>query len=339
MQSQYGWNTQGAMPVRPSGARNVPWMDGSGGVCAGGPYSYPGPRSAQLPVRPVNSGWAPSTVRNEDFGNLVSRGFGPAWQGEHPVANVASSPHSTSCCSPPGADADHGGWISPMDDQPIYLSPVLLQNNFTPHFGAFVHVPSFSARSQGSISDSEDETVSARSPDSGSYLHHTSSSHHTQANVFEMDMDEPSTTTTAGDDEDAEEETTYDEASEAIWDDAYAEDLDTTVDYSFLRGAIESPLEVEDFPGTQIPPIRDTRHRTFLPFSKTRFYTPLSHTSGFSPRKLFITRQGIQFSHWKQTSARMDHSQARKHAPAVLAHTQTHRRDAYTDTPTHTPTH
>lgn len=236
------------MPVRPAGARNGQWE----GAFAAGPYSYPGPRSAQLAVRPATSGWAPSTTRNEDFGNLVSRGFGPAWQGEHPVAEVAASPQSTTCCSPPTPHDEHG-WVSPMDDQPVYLSPVLLQNNFTPHtFGGFTPAPSFSARSQGSLSDSEDETVSVRSPDSGSYFHRYVSSQNGQNHVFEMDMDEPSTTTTAGDDDDVEDETTYDETAESVWDDSYSEDLDTSVDYSFLYGAIESPHEVEDFPGTRI---------------------------------------------------------------------------------------
>jgi hypothetical protein len=34
------------------------------------------------------------------------------------------------------------------------------------------------------------------------------------------------------------------------WDDTFADDLDTSVDYSYLHGAVESPLELEAFPGT-----------------------------------------------------------------------------------------
>ena len=267
--------------MRPAGARNGAWMEGT--FASAGPYSYPGPRSAQLAMRPVSSGWAPNNLRNEDFGNLVSRGFGPSWQGEHPQAEVASSPQTTGCCSPPGPDDDHG-WVSPMDDQPVYLSPVLLQSNFTPHFGAFAHATSFSTRSQGSLSDSEDETTSARSPDSGSYFQRHASSQNAQNQVFEMDMDEPSTTTTAGDDEDAEDETTYDETSEAVWDDPYAEDLDTAVDYSFLYGAIESPLEVEDFPGTHRSNFLP-HARTFLRFSNFRFCVPVLAYLRFSHSK------------------------------------------------------
>ena len=255
-----------------------------------GPYSYPGTR----PVHAHGPSWASAHVHNEDYGNLVSQGYGPAWQGEEHVG----SPHSESCCSPPGPES---GWISPMDAQPVYLSPVLLQNHLPPAFGPFAHVPSFSAASQSSVSDSEEETVCARSPDSGPYLRHPPTVHFTQANVFEMDMDEPSVTTTTGDDEDAEEEeTTMDDAD--AWDEGFSEDMDTSVDYSFLRGAVESHLDIEDFDGT--PNHSNTRaelpRHFFLIFS----HSPLLALDGLfsrSRRSLSPHQRGFIpiFLHWR----------------------------------------
>lgn len=250
MQSQYGWNVPEAAGARAMGSRVSPWTTtAGGGPYAQTAYSYPATRAVQMPVRPQASSWAQSYVANEDYGNLVSQGYGPAWQSEHPLS-VGSlgmgSPHSadagsSACCSPPGPE---GGWISPMDAQPVYLSPVLLQSHLTPATfgpGPFAHAPS-----QSSVStDSEEDTICARSPDSASYFRQLPASHFNQGNVFEMDMDEPSTTTTAGDDEDGEEETTVDDAD--VWDDVFSDSLDTTIDYSYLRGAVESDLDIEDF--------------------------------------------------------------------------------------------
>lgn len=153
-----------------------------------------------------------------------------------------------------------------MDDQPVYLSPVHFQSQPTPTWAGFMHAPSFGATSQGSsnVSDSEEETASVtRSPDSVPHVYmsgpyqpsqmmqqhvHRPMAPSQQTNLFDMDLDEPSTT--AADDEDEEEETTVDD--ELVFDDSMGSDhLDTTVDYSYLHGAVESPLDLDDFPGTK----------------------------------------------------------------------------------------
>lgn len=106
------------------------------------------------------------------------------------------------------------------------------------------HVPR-----QPYTSDSEDDTVCAQSPASASYMIRPVQSRYTGPAVFEMDLDEPSTVTEMEDD--ADEETTVDETSE-IYEESASDELDTTIDYSYLRGAIESPLGLEAFPGTSL---------------------------------------------------------------------------------------
>lgn len=222
------------MSSRPIEARNGYWTM----AAASGPWSYPATRYSQPPTRMQPSAWTPSVTCNDDYGNLVSQGFGASWQSDV----TASSPHSESCCSPP----TDGSWISPMDAQPIYLSPSLLHGHDPAHLApnARHFVPITSPHS--SYSDSEEETICARSPDSGPYMTHRHPGHYQQGHVFDMDLDEPSTTTAAGDDEDLEEEETTIDDSEAF-DDGDVDDLDTTIDYSWLRGAVDSTREVEDF--------------------------------------------------------------------------------------------
>lgn len=259
------WQQQG-LPVRAPLRGGGAWSGQQGAVPS---YSYPGvQRSAQLPVRPAPGYWPQSYTRDEDYGNLVSQGFGSQYHSDHPFG----SPQSESCCSPPGSE--DAGWVSPMDAQPVYLSPLHFQSPSASQFG-FVHAPSFSAASQASVSDSEDETVScARSPDSGPYFTRTHLIQSQHNNVFDMDMDEPSTTTTAGDDD--EEEETVDEVDP--WDESFTDDLDTSIDYSYLHGAIESPLDLDAFPGTQsnfAPRTRELRSDLLLPNFPLFASTPL----------------------------------------------------------------
>ena len=62
---------------------------------------------------------------------------------------------------------------------------------------------------------------------------------------FEMELDEP---TTIDNEEDGDEETTVDEVE--AYEESSSEELDTTIDYSYLRGAVESPHGLEAYPGT-----------------------------------------------------------------------------------------
>lgn len=232
MQGQMSWNPPASIPVKQGVAR------GNGFVSPPniGPYSYPqSARSAPTNIRPQPSTWQTLTYSNEDYGNLRSQGFGSSWQSENPT----HSHHSSECCSPPGPEA---GWISPMEEQPVYLSPSWLQESSNP---AYPPLPTYSVPSQVSNSDSEDDTVCAQSPSSVSYMIPVSTSTYAGPVGFEMELDDPST---ADMDEDVEEETTIDESD--AFEESTSEELDTTIDYSYLRGAIESPHGLEAYPVT-----------------------------------------------------------------------------------------
>lgn len=232
MQGQMSWNPPSSIPAKPNMAR------GSGFVSPPniGPYSFPtNPRSAPTYIRPQTSPWQNLHASNEDYGNLVSQGFGSSWQSEQPT----HSHHSSECCSPPGPEE---GWISPLDPLPVYLSPSWLQESSNQ---AFAPMPSYQVPSQVSNSDSEDDTVCAQSPSSVSYMIPPSATTYAGPVGFEMELDEP---TTIDNEEDGDEETTVDEVE--AYEESSSEELDTTIDYSYLRGAVESPHGLEAYPGT-----------------------------------------------------------------------------------------
>lgn len=121
--------------------------------------------------------------------------------------------------------------------------PNMLQNNFQNHQNYVV--------SQAvAFSDSDDETIS---------MQHTPESSNRQnpknppkqeiqkdIHMFDMEMDEPSAVG-VDDEETFEEDETIDEE---VVDEPLMDSLDTTIDYSFLNGALESPLELHEVPVT-----------------------------------------------------------------------------------------
>lgn len=232
MQGQMSWNPPASIPARPNVARTNGFVSPTNI----GPYSFPqANRSAPTFIRPQPSTWQNLHVSNEDYGNLVSQGFGSSWQSEVPT----HSHHSSECCSPPGPEQ---GWISPSDEPELYLSPSWLQESSN---SAFTPLPIYNTPSQVSNSDSEDDTVCAQSPGSVSYMIPPPATTYAGPVGFEMELDDP---TTVDNDEDGEEETTIDEAD--AYEESTSEELDTTIDYSYLRGAVESPHGLESFPGT-----------------------------------------------------------------------------------------
>lgn len=249
-----------SIPIAPNAAR------GSGFVSPPniGPYSFPQAyRSAPTNIRPQPSSWQNLHASNEDYGNLVSQGFGSSWQSGPAEPH---SHHSSECCSPPGPEE---GWISPLDPLPVYLSPSCLQESSG---SAYTPLP---IPSQVSNSDSEDDTVCAQSPASASYMIPPAVSTYAGPEGFEMELDEP---TTVDDYEDGEEGSTLDDPEG--FEESTSDELDTTIDYRYLRGAVESPHGLEAFPGTSKFVLLEPKHANtfrFPPFSHLRL-RPLQHS-------------------------------------------------------------